>query len=229
LRANELFTGVLAHDLLNPLSAITNGAQLLLMRREGEDRVADRETKPLARILSSAQRMNRMIEQLRDFTRARIGGGLEIRTRPSDLGEICAQAVGEIELANPDCKLELASRGDLSGSWDPDRLLQVASNLLANAAHHGLKGEVVSLTLDGTEPDHVRMAVHNRGAVPPSLLPHLFDPFRTSRQGRGQSRGLGLGLFIVRELVHAHGGSVDVSSSEAEGTTFSLVLPRVSA
>jgi PAS domain S-box-containing protein len=227
LRANELFTGVLAHDLLNPLSAIMNGAQMLLMRREGEAAATDREAKPLARILSSAQRMNRMIEQLLDFTRARVGGGLEIRTRSSDLGEVAAQAVGEIELANPDCKLELTSRGDLSGTWDPDRLLQVASNLLANAAHHGRPGEVVSLTLDGTEPEHVRMFVHNQGAVSAALLPHLFDPFRTSRQGRAQSRGLGLGLFIVRELVQAHGGTVDVASSDADGTTFSILLPRV--
>jgi signal transduction histidine kinase len=199
---------------------------MLLMRREGEGAAGDREAKPLARILSSAQRMDRMIEQLLDFTRARIGGGLEIRTCPSDLGEIAAQAVEEIEIANPDCKLELASRGDLSGTWDPDRLLQVASNLLANAAHHGRKGASVTLTLDGTHPQQVSMVVHNQGAVVPALLPHLFDPFRTSRQGRAQSRGLGLGLFIVRELVHAHGGKVEVSSTDADGTTFSVVLPR---
>ncbi len=117
--------------------------------------------------------------------------------------------------------------GDASGSWDADRLLQVLSNLVANAGQHGGPGDGIRVTVDGGQREFVRVAIHNAGAIPASMLPHLFDPFRTSRHGRVRSGGLGLGLFIVREIVRAHGGSVDVASSEAEGTTFSLQLPRV--
>lgn len=227
VRANELFAAVLAHDLQNPLGAIMTAAQLLLMRHEGESSGAGtRDTKPLSRILSSGQRMSRMIEQLLDFSRARTGGGIRVQPRESDLGELVEQALSELELANPDWKTTCETIGDPRGSWDSDRLLQVISNLVANAGQHGSPAKPVALRLDGSSPDSVRLEVHNDGAIPEALLPQLFDPFRKSRDRRSPSRGLGLGLYIVREIVRAHGGAVQVSSSEAAGTTFSVVLPR---
>jgi signal transduction histidine kinase len=229
IRGNELFAAVLAHDLRNPLGTITTAAQLLLMRLEDSGVAADSETKPLSRILSSGHRMTRMIEQLLDFTRARTGGGIELNPRQNDLGELCADVRGEFEVAHPEWQIHCELIGNQNGRWDADRLLQLVSNVLANAGQHGQVEGGIHLKLDGSHPDFVRVEVHNGGSIPESLLPHLFDPFRPTRHHRGRSGGLGLGLFIVREIARAHGGSVDVSSSEAEGTTFVIQLPRFGA
>ncbi|HVV84171.1 MAG TPA: GAF domain-containing protein [Kofleriaceae bacterium] len=219
---NELFAGVLAHDLRNPLGAIMTAAQTLLLR----DGDGERNVRPLGRILTSGQRMTRMIDQLLDFTRARVGGGIDIQPRPANLADLCGQAITELEAANPDWRIERGVLGDQDGTWDPDRLLQILSNLIGNAGQHGDVDAGILILLDGRDPAAVTMTVHNRGAIPAALLPSLFDPFRGTRHRRDQSRGLGLGLFIVRELVRAHGGKVQVASTEAKGTTFTIVLPR---
>jgi signal transduction histidine kinase/CheY-like chemotaxis protein len=225
IRSNELFAGALAHDLRNPLGAIMTLAQVLLMRQQGE---GDKAIKPLGRILTSGQRMMRMIDQLLDFTRARAGGGLEIQPRDTNLADLCALAVGELELSHPEWKIRCEAHGDQHGTWDPDRLLQIFSNLVANAGQHGDADGGILIELDGRRTDLLTAVIHNEGAVPEALLPTLFDPFRGTQhpQGQSQSRGLGLGLFIVKEIACAHGGSVDVTSSAAAGTTFTLRLPR---
>lgn len=223
IRHNELFAGVLAHDLRNPLSAMMTAAQLVLMRQEGE---GDKNAKPLGRILSSGQRMTRMIDQLLDFTRARAGGSIALEPHEADLSDLCVHAVEELEQGYSDWKIQRRVTGDLRGRWDPDRLLQVFSNLLANAGQHGQPGTVVRVDLDGGDPARVKFWVHNQGAVPTELLPHLFEPFRGIQHRRFESRGLGLGLFIVREIVRAHGGTVTVNSSPTAGTTFTVELPR---
>jgi PAS domain S-box-containing protein len=223
LRHNELFTGVLAHDLRTPLSAIMTAAQLLLMRHEGQ---SGPEGKPLSSILRSGQRMTAMIDQLLDFTRARSGGGIAIKPHMANLDALCLQAIGEVELAHPEWTLQFQAEGDPRGQWDGDRLLQVVSNLLANAGQHGIAEAGTRVRLDGTQRDQLTLTVHNRGAVPEAVLPHIFEPFRSTGHERRQPRGLGLGLFIVHEIVKAHGGSVDVSSSEEDGTSFVVRLPR---
>lgn len=223
IRDNELFAGVLAHDLRNPLGAIISAAQLVLMRLEGE---GDRSAKPLSRILSSGQRMSRMIDQLLDFTRARAGGGIAVQPREANLADLCSQAVGELELVYPDREIRCDFEGDQGGTWDPDRLLQIISNLVANAGQHAPPGSAIHVRVDGRSAEVLRLEVHNDGAIAPELLPGLFDPFRVARHRRELSRGLGLGLFIVKELARAHGGTVEVASSEAAGTTFTVHLPR---
>jgi PAS domain S-box-containing protein len=223
VRYNDLFAGVLAHDLRNPLGAMMTAAQLLLRRQEGTD---DRNTKSIRRILSSGQRMTRMIDELLDLTRVRVGGGMQVEPRRSSLDEICGQAIDELELAHPEWNIQRQVVGDLTGSWDPDRLLQVVSNLVGNAGQHGHLDAAITVTLDGREADSVTLTVHNQGDIPAEMVPTLFDPFRGTRQDRDASRGLGLGLFIVKELVRAHGGTVDVASSPPAGTTFSVCLPR---
>jgi PAS domain S-box-containing protein len=220
---SELFAGVLAHDLRNPLGAIMTAAQLVLMRQEGE---GERTTKPISRIVAASQRMSRMIDQLLDFTRARVGGGIEIQARDTNLAELCSQVIGELELVFTERQIACSVTGDQDGTWDPDRVQQIVSNLVANAGQHGTQGTPVTVRLDGSDPARATLEVHNCGAIPPALLPTLFDPFRGTRYRRDQSRGLGLGLFIVKELVRAHGGTVDVRSSEVDGTTFRVVLPR---
>lgn len=222
LRDNEMFAAVLAHDLRNPLGAMINATQLVLYRDEGEE---DPVLVPLRRALSSGQRMTRLIEQLLDFTRVRRGGGIELNLHEADLANICGQVLKELELAYPDWKLHVESLGDLGGAWDGDRLLQVFSNLMSNAGEHGTPGTDILVRLDGTAPDYVSIEVHNSGAIPQTLIPDIFSPFRGARQ-RGSRDGLGLGLFITNEIVRTHGGTVDVASSEAAGTTFTVNLPR---
>jgi signal transduction histidine kinase len=225
IRTNELFAGVLAHDLRNPLGAILTAADLLLGRR-GEGPDSERIERPANRIRTSGQRMSRMIEQLLDFTRARTGGGMEVTARPTNLADLCAQATGELELAHPDWRIRRQVVGDPTGTWDPDRLVQAISNLVANAGQHGPRGGEIVIAIDGGGADQVALEVHNDGTIPPALIPHLFDPFRSTGHRREHSRGLGLGLFIVREIATVHGGQIEVTSSEATGTTFSLRLPR---
>jgi signal transduction histidine kinase len=224
IRYNELFAGVLAHDLRSPLGAIITGAQLVLMRKEGQGDGPSK--KPISRILASGQRMTRMIDQLLDVTRVRVGGGIRLEPCEANLADLCAQAIGELELAFPHWTLNRETSGELDGRWDPDRLLQIISNLVSNAGQHGRPEGVVTVRLDGRDPDTVTLEVHNGGSIPASIIPSLFDPFRGTRSPRDTSRGLGLGLFIVKQITEAHGGTVQVDSSPAEGTTFVVRLPR---
>ncbi len=218
-RLNELFVAILGHDLRNPMGAIVMGANLLL-RSVG----SEKDLNVTRRIAASAERMARMINQLLDFTRIRIGGGLALNRERVDLRALCRRVIEELETAHPECKLSLDVQGEeTSGEWDSDRILQALSNLVGNAVEHGTINRPVRLRVEGHR-NSVSVMVQNEGAVPPALLPVLFDPFRGSRSS--ERKGLGIGLFITQQIVVAHGGTVDVSSSETEGTTFRVDLPR---
>jgi signal transduction histidine kinase len=135
----------------------------------------------------------------------------------------------ELEVFHPEWTIRRETLGDSRGNWDSDRLVQVISNLVSNAGEHGQRGGTIVVKIDGLDSGSVIAQIHNEGVVPPDLLPSLFDPF-CGRQARSvASRGLGLGLFIVREIVRSHGGTVDVASSERSGTTFTMRLPRCSS
>ena len=219
---NEMFAGILGHDLRNPLGAIVAAANLLLLHSEDSKSFAW-----IRRILGSSERMTRMVDQLLDFTRVRIGGGLALSRHPCDLKELARQTVEEIELANPTWRFVFEPTGDLTGHWDSDRLVQVLSNLISNAVQHGSSDRPLVVRLDGTDPrGPVRVEIQNHGAIPTELVSVLFDPFRSTRHKRDGSRGLGLGLFITEQIVRAHGGQISVSSSDEGGTTFVLRLPR---
>jgi signal transduction histidine kinase len=221
LRMHEMFVGVLGHDLRNPLSSIMTGARFL--ERKGAD---EAQLRTLRRILSSASRMNDMIEQLLDLTRARLAGGMGfVRTRRGlDVDELVGRAVDELRVATPGRQVALSTTGDCRTIGDATRLLQVFSNLVSNALHHGAKEAPVTVTVAGG-PDEIVVAVHNQGVIAPEILPQVFDPFRGARRTSG-SQGLGLGLFISREVVEAHGGSISVASTSEAGTTFTVRLPR---
>jgi signal transduction histidine kinase len=136
----------------------------------------------------------------------------------------------EARAAHPERTLLVDMTGDLEGEWDPDRLAQVASNLVGNAMAHGAPDGPVRVTVR-SGAGTVEVAVHNAGpAIPEALRRVLFDPFRRGQEAGETSRasGLGLGLYITREIVAGHGGTVEVESTEAEGSTFRVVLPRTS-
>lgn len=225
VRYNEMFAGILAHDLRSPLGAISTAAQLVRMRRPDDERIGP----PVSRILSSSMRMARMIDQLLDFTRIRLGGGLRLERNRVDLVEVLRAVISETESASPGWRASVETLGDGWGRWDPDRLAQALSNLAGNAAQHGAKEVPAMVRLDGSDPERVTVTFENRGAIPKDLLPNLFDPFHAIQRVRSNLNGLGLGLFIAREIVSAHGGEVDVASGEETGTRFTVVLPRASA
>jgi signal transduction histidine kinase len=188
---------------------------------------SERLVKPLSRILNSGERMTRMIDQLLDFTRVRLGAGLPLSRQPIDLVPLLRQVLDELDDPSSGWTFKLQERGDSRGTWDPDRLSQVFSNLAANAVQHGVAEAGVSVTVDGTDPQVVRASVRNAGAIPEPVLPRIFEPLATGTRSTKKSGGLGLGLYITREIVRAHGGRIDVTSSEADGaTTFTVTLPR---
>jgi len=222
----EQLIGIVGHDLRNPMSTILMASHLLL-QREG---LGEKETALARKITSSATLATRLIEQLLDLTRSRLGGGIPIDPTRFDLNVVCSQVVGEMELTHPDRPIHLEVRGDVTGVWDRDRMYQVVTNLVGNAVQHGEPRTPIELRIHDEGTDVV-LEVANRGpAIPPAMLPFIFDAFRQGRTAR-QSRkhGLGLGLFIVQQIARSHGGSIAVTSSETDGTTFRVRLPRGSA
>lgn len=210
-RLMEVFVSVLSHDLRNPLSAIITASHML--RQEQDSRAA-------SRIRQSADRMGRMIDQLLDFSRIKMGAGLPLDTREIDLAPVGRMVLGELEAAYPDRAIQLEEHGSLWGAWDRDRLAQLLSNLGGNACQHG--DDPIRISLDGRDPLFVRISVENRGAIPEDLIPDLFEPGAR----RGHSGGLGLGLYIAQQIAAAHGGSIQVSSGELT-TRFLVEMPRL--
>ncbi|RKG65672.1 PAS domain S-box protein [Corallococcus sp. CA054B] len=215
--------GIVSHDLRNPVSAILLGAASL-MRREELD---ERSTKAVSRIQSAAERAHRMIRDLLDFTQARLGGGLHIQRRASDLHEIVDGVLEEIEATHPDREIRRRRSGSGLGAWDPDRLGQLAQNLVTNALKYSPRDTAVRVETHG-EADAVTLSIHNEGApIPPERMDRLFQPLqRPSGEVDHSSRSIGLGLYIVKQLVEAHGGIITVESTAEAGTTFTVRLPR---
>jgi signal transduction histidine kinase len=221
LRLNEMFTAVLGHDLRGPLAAISASAQVLARRPD------ESVQKMSGGIVRNCRWMGRMIEDLLDLTRARLGAGITVKRQSVDLGDVVERAVQERRAMLPERTIALRRLGDTHGAWDADRISQVVSNLLGNALVHGAQTCTVELTVDGSSAGTVVLTVTNRGAIPEQVRPHIFDPFRSGRQTTERTSGLGLGLYIVDQIVRAHGGRVDVKVDPAADTTsFSVALPR---
>jgi PAS domain S-box-containing protein len=221
LAFREKMMGVLGHDLRNPLGAVSGLAGLLLL--QGELPQTAREG--LKRIGQSARRMNEMIETLVDFTQSRFHGSLPVERQAVDLVEVVRGVIEELRAAHPDRDIRIDGSERVLGEWDPARMAQVVSNLVGNALTHGDRDAPVELSLVAGAGD-AALRVTNRGpAIPPELMARLFEPFRRGAAGGNGGRGLGLGLYIAREIVRAHGGSIAVESGD-ECTTFSVRLSR---
>jgi signal transduction histidine kinase len=219
----EEFIGILGHDLRNPLNAIVMATN----RLERGDVPKSRST-TLARIASSTTRMRRMVDQLLDLTQARLGDGVPIRPKPeTDLCAVVTSVVDELRTAHPAAELVVETNGQVMGRWDPDRMAQVVSNVVANAIHYGVGAVAVRVSrADGA----AMLEVHNGGPpIPGDLLPHVFKAFhrRSPEDAPTTRRGLGLGLFIAERIVGAHGGRIGVRSADPEGTTFTISLPAL--
>ncbi len=219
LRLNEMFTAVLGHDLRQPLNVLLAGAQLL--ERQAD---SDAVKRTAARMTSSARRMSQLIEDILDLARARLAGGIPLNRQPTRLDLLLHGVIDEYGAMAPG-RLRLQASGDASGVWDAARLTQAVSNLIGNALQHGDPAGDVTASVDGEASGQVTLTVHNRGRIEADLLAHLFDPFRGAEREAGRARGLGLGLYIVQQIVRAHDGDIAVQSNEA-GTTFAVTLPR---
>ncbi|ATB28997.1 hypothetical protein MEBOL_002446 [Melittangium boletus DSM 14713] len=215
--------GIVSHDLRNPLSAIIMGGHMLLHRVKADAK----SHQVVAHLLSSAERCHRMVRDLLDFTQARLGGGIRVEPRPLDFHALVAQTVQEVRMGSPSRVFLLRHEGDAFGEWDADRLSQVVTNLVCNAVNYSPADTSIEVITRG-EGEDVLLSVHNQGApIPAQLRARLFEPMtRGLSEGGSGGRSVGLGLYIVKHLVEVHGGRVDVESSAARGTCFSVRLPR---
>lgn len=215
LRMKDLVLGVLGHDLRSPVTAICASAELLI-----KDEANDERRQVLQRINSSARRMDRMVRSLLDYARTFFGGGIPVVRAEERMDEVCRRVVDEVAMSHPGHAIELHTSGELDGSWDGDRVAQAIGNLVINAVEHAHGAVQVDVAGGAHE---VTVTVTNDGAFPERLQAALFQPFK---KGDAGARGLGLGLFIVRAIVGAHGGRVSLDRSDGTRTRFVTVWPR---
>lgn len=217
-RLRDVFIGILGHDLRNPLGAVAMAAQLLLV-----EELSPKARGLAAKILASTERMSELIRDVLDFARGQLGGGIPIAPTETNMAHACESVVEEHRLRSPTRRIDLDVHDDLRGRWDRQRVEQALSNLVSNALQHGDGAvEVCAFVVD----DSVVVEIHNAGTpIAPELLPGIFEPFR---KGDASAAGLGLGLYVVREIARAHGAVAEVESSWEQGTTFRVSWPRVS-
>ncbi|KAF2392513.1 MULTISPECIES: sensor histidine kinase [Pseudomonas] len=222
--SRDIFLAILGHDLRAPLQAVSMSTELLQRKVNLEgDALAC-----LHHIQRGTRHMSVMVADLLELVRSRLGKSLPIEPKPMDMADAAHEAIAQACAGNPECDPMLTISGDTRGNWDAGRIAQLLQNLIGNALQHGTNKRDVTVNLIG-EPYAVRLTVHNFGVpIPEDALSTIFDPLvRTASEELGQpSTSLGLGLFIVKEVVNAHQGTIEVSSNEVEGTLFTVVLPR---
>lgn len=223
-QSRQMFLAMLGHDLRSPLSSIRMGVRLVARTND------PKSAETLAMIDTETEAMAKLISDLIDFASTWLGGSIPLSLEPVDLQNLCREVVDEFRVAHPQRTLHFHPGGDLTGNWDAARLRQVVSNLLGNALQHGSPEGPVELSA-ASEGSTVVLSVHNEGAaIPPEALPTLFNPLvRHATVASTLQRvagSIGLGLYIVREIVNAKGGTIEVASTAQRGTTFTVRIPR---
>ncbi len=226
--SQNVFIAILGHDVRNPLGAISMGAQILMY----DEALPANHQKVAMRILDSTNRVNELVGDLLDFSTSHLGGGIPVTRAEYDLGLQCELVVGEMRTGHPERDITLEMGGDLAVTWDRARVNQALSNLVGNAVQHGTSGEPVWVNVHGGS-DEVVITIQNLGQImDPASMRTLFDPGKrfamrpANQRNNGGQDHLGLGLYITREIVAAHDGRIEVTSTQADGTTFTLTLPR---
>ncbi|MCA1584444.1 MAG: hybrid sensor histidine kinase/response regulator [Acidobacteria bacterium] len=226
-QVRERLLGIVGHDLRNPLASISTAAHVLAL----DCALPVDQRRHIGRtILSSTERMSRIIGDLLDFTRARLGAGIPVDPADIDVFDVVRSVIDEVRVAHPGRTVFVHTDGDGRVFWDPQRIGQVVSNLVGNALAHGDADAPVTVGVLGSETG-LTISVHNRGTpISAERATTLFDPFQRGSADAltPASEGLGLGLYIVKEIVAGHGGRVTVESSAENGTTFAAIMPRTS-
>jgi signal transduction histidine kinase len=228
-QSQNMFLAILGHDLRNPLGTIMTGANIIMSAAD----VASKYVVVAARMFSSGQRMNKLISDLIDFTRTHLGSGLPVKPRQVNIAHVCLNVVDELRTYHPDRTIDYDAQGKLDALWDEDRIAQVFSNLIGNALQYGAKDAPVTVRIR-SDNDDIIATVNNKGApIAADKLATIFEPLvRLAKHGSSdfsQETSLGIGLFIAKEIVSAHSGTITVESSINAGTTFTLRLPRMPA
>jgi signal transduction histidine kinase len=227
-QSRQMFLVILGHDLRNPLNCIRMATQLVTKEDPGS-------VEAISMIDTSTDVIIRLVNDLIDFSLGAMGGAMQLKRGPVNLKELCHEVIGTYRMTHPGRTVRFHSEGDVTGVWDAARIRQVVSNLLGNALQHGSPDGPIdlSLALEGSTPEKsiVVMRVHNEGKpIPPEVLPTIFNPLvrYATRESTAQRSGgsIGLGLYIVREIVVAKGGTLEVTSTAEEGTTFTVRIPR---
>ncbi len=226
-RTHDTFLAMLGHDLRSPLFVMSMAGSYLTRPAVGTEGTRQMG----ARVVRSTANMTSMINDLLEYARTQLGGGIPLTLRDENLRDICQRALDEAQAGHPQCPFVLEADGDLSGSFDAARLQQLLSNLLNNAARYRTDSRPVTMTAHG-EAATVTVGVRNHGSViPAQSLQAIFDPLVQLSVEDGEHKGtstssLGLGLFIAREITSSHGGTISVKSDAQSGTVFTVELPR---
>lgn len=214
----DQFIAVLGHDLRNPVAAVGAGARMLL-----KTPLDEKAKRIVTLIQGSVIRMGSLIDNVMDFARGRLGGGIELVKLPVNVEPVLRHVIDELQVANPDRRIEAGVAQDMPVNCDAARISQLFSNLLGNALTHGAANRPVSVNA-ALVGGMFQLSVSNAGdPIPPAYLDALFQPFSRPNANVGR-QGLGLGLFIANEIAAAHGGTIVVASSEAE-TRFAFSMP----
>ena len=220
--SRDRFLAILGHDLRTPIGAIIMSSTFV-SDTGGLDEV---HRVLVERITSSARRMNQMVADLLDFARASLGGKIPVVPVPMDVGDMVRNVVAEVNASAPKTSFEVAVSGAVGGMWDEARLAQALTNVVSNAVQHGAPSGAITIQAQGT-PTEVVVSIHNAGpGIPEERRRTLFQVMPPERADDAKDGHLGLGLYIVDQIVKAHGGSVTVRSNDAEGTTFRIQLPK---
>jgi signal transduction histidine kinase len=219
----NLLLGMIGHDMRNPLQAIRMTASYLQKLNAGEQVAAAAE-----RLVFSGARLKAMLGDLSDFSRDKLGLGIEVSPHPIDLADVFLEEVQQLRAAHPARRIELTSSGDLRGVWDAGRMHQVLGNLLSNALKYGKRDSTVEVVLAGIGEEVIFSVTNDGVKIGEDALRAFFDPLSRGRHPqahRDQDGGLGLGLYICRQIALAHGGTIHARSDENQ-TIFEVRLPR---
>jgi signal transduction histidine kinase len=233
-QSQNMFLAILGHDLRNPLGTVDIGSSLLMQAVD----IPPKYVLVATRMFNSAKRMSKLINDLIDFTRTHLGPGIPIRVKQGSVVALCEEVVNESRTFHPERLIELHVPAKLDAIFDGSRVAQVLSNLIGNAIQYGSPEEPVTVSLTSNGDDIV-IAVNNRGTIiEVDKVARIFDPMvriaanananansDSVESGYIERTSLGIGLYISREIVLAHGGEVSVASNADDGTTFTVTMP----
>jgi signal transduction histidine kinase len=229
-QSQNMFLAILGHDLRNPLGTVVTGSSFLMQAVD----IPPKYILVATRMFNSAKRMSKLINDLIDFTRTHLGPGIPIRVKQGSIVAICEEVVNELRTFHPEQQIDLQVPPQLDAIFDEARIAQVLSNLIGNAIQYGSADKPVTVRVSASEGDLV-IGVNNRGkAIAPDKLASIFDPMvriaasvNSATSDYTERTSLGIGLYISREIVHAHGGKISLASTAADGTTFTVTMPRL--